>query len=82
MRWRSTMRSPLKILRKIARELTEKLRNSNTVDWYVRESVRAKLRLLVKTILKKYRYPPDRQDEAVETVLAQAAALSAAWAVS
>ena len=70
------------VLRKIAQELTDKLRNSNTVDWYVRESVRARLRLLVKTILKKYRYPPDRQDEAVETVLAQAASLSAAWAVA
>ena len=44
-------------LRKIARELTEKLRASNSVDWYVRESVRAKLRLMVKTILKKYKYP-------------------------
>jgi len=46
-------------LRKIARELTEKLRASNSVDWYVRESVRAKLRLMVKTILKKYKYPPE-----------------------
>ena len=51
-------------LRKIARELTEKLRASNSVDWYVRESVRAKLRLMVKTILKKWKYPPDGQDAA------------------
>jgi type I restriction enzyme R subunit len=68
-------------LRKIARELTEKLRASNSVDWYVRESVRAKLRLMVKTILKKYKYPPDGQEMATETVLEQARELSAAWAI-
>jgi type I restriction enzyme R subunit len=67
-------------LRKIARELTEKLRASNSVDWYVRESVRPKLRLMVKTILKKYKYPPDGQEQATETVLEQAKELSAAWA--
>jgi len=70
-----------KTLRKIARELTEKLRASNSVDWYVRESVRAKLRLMVKTILKKYKYPPDGQETATETVLEQARELSAAWAI-
>jgi type I restriction enzyme R subunit len=69
-------------LRKIARELTEKLRASNSVDWYVRESVRAKLRLMVKTILKKYKYPPDGQEQATETVLEQAKELSAAWAAA
>jgi type I restriction enzyme R subunit len=69
-------------LRKIARELTEKLRASNSVDWYVRESVRAKLRLMVKTILKKYKYPPDGQEQATETVLEQAKELSAAWATA
>jgi type I restriction enzyme R subunit len=67
-------------LRKIARELTEKLRASNSVDWYVRDSVRAKLRLMVKTILKKYKYPPDGQEQATETVLEQAKELSAVWA--
>jgi type I restriction enzyme R subunit len=67
-------------LRKIAKELTVKLRNSNSVDWYVRESVRAKLRLMVKTILKKWKYPPDGQDAATETVLDQAKELSEAWA--
>jgi type I restriction enzyme, R subunit len=67
-------------LRKIAQELTVKLRASNSVDWYVRESVRAKLRLMVKTILKKWKYPPDGQDAATETVLEQAKELSAAWA--
>jgi hypothetical protein len=67
-------------LRKIARELTGKLRASNSVDWYVRDSVRVKLRLMVKTTLKKWNYPPDGQDRATETVLEQAKALSAAWA--
>jgi type I restriction enzyme, R subunit len=67
-------------LRKIAQELTTKLRASNSVDWYVRESVRAKLRLMVKTILKKWKYPPDGQDAATESVLDQAKELSAAWA--
>jgi len=67
-------------LRKIAVELTAKLRASNSVDWYVRESVRAKLRLMVKTILKRWKYPPDGQDEATETVLDQAKELSEAWA--
>ena len=70
------------ILRKIARELTDKLRKSNSVDWYLRESVRARLRLMVKTILKKYKYPPDRQDEATDTVLRQAETLSSAWTVA
>jgi type I restriction enzyme R subunit len=69
-------------LRKIAQELTTKLRASNSVDWYVRESVRARLRLMVKTILKKWKYPPDGQDAATETVLDQAKELSAAWAIN
>jgi type I restriction enzyme R subunit len=69
-------------LRKIARELTERLRASNSVDWYVRDSVRAKLRLMVKTILKKWKYPPDGQDKATETVLEQAQALSHAWSTA
>ena len=70
------------ILRKIARELTDRLRKSNSVDRYLRESVRARLRLMVKTILKKYKYPPDRQEEATETVLKQAETLSLAWSSS
>jgi type I restriction enzyme, R subunit len=69
-------------LRRIAVELTTKLRASNAVDWYVRESVRAKLRLMVKTVLKKWKYPPDGQDAATETVLDQAKELSAAWAAA
>lgn len=66
-------------LKKIAHELTESLRRNVSVDWSVRESVRAKLRLMVKRILRKYKYPPDKQEEAVELVLRQAESLSMAW---
>jgi len=66
-------------LKKIAHELTENLRQSLTVDWSERESVRAKLRLMVKRILRKYKYPPDLQDAAVELVLQQAQALGESW---
>ncbi|MFC4161931.1 type I restriction endonuclease subunit R [Chitinimonas lacunae] len=67
-------------LKKIAHELTENLRKHMTVDWSARESVRAQLRLMVKRILRKYKYPPDMQDGAVELVLKQAQALGEAWA--
>ena len=67
-------------LKKIAHELTESLRKNLSVDWSARESVRAKLRLMVKRILRKYKYPPDQQDAAVELVLQQAQALGEAWA--
>ncbi len=67
------------ILKKIAHELTESLRQNLSVDWSQRQSVRAKLRLMVKRILRKYKYPPDQQDGAVELVLEQAQALGEAW---
>ena len=66
-------------LKKIAVEITEKLRASTTVDWQVRESVRARLRILVRRCLQKWKYPPDQQPDAVELVLQQAQALSEAW---
>ncbi|KKW68758.1 DEAD/DEAH box helicase [Lampropedia cohaerens] len=66
-------------LKKIAVEITEKLRNSTTVDWQQRASVRAKLRILVRRTLQKWKYPPDKQPDAVELVLKQAEALSDAW---
>ena len=69
-------------LKAIAVELTQKLRASVTVDWSVRENVRARLRVMVKTLLKRYKYPPDRQDEATETVLRQAETLSSEWVPS
>jgi type I restriction enzyme, R subunit len=66
-------------LKKIAHELTENLRQNITVDWSARESVRATLRLMVKRVLRKYKYPPDQQELAVELVLKQAEALGADW---
>jgi type I restriction enzyme R subunit len=62
-------------LRIIAHELLEQLRENATVDWHKRESARAKMRILVKRILKKYGYPPDLSDEAVKLVLEQAETL-------
>ncbi|RKJ89240.1 type I restriction endonuclease subunit R [Aeromonas veronii] len=67
------------ILAKIAHELTANLRRSVTVDWSSRDSVRAKLRLMVKRILRKYKYPPDQQEEAAQLVLAQAESLCEVW---
>jgi hypothetical protein len=66
-------------LRVIAHELLVSLRENVAVDWAHRESARARLRVLVKRILRKYGYPPDLQDAAVRTVLQQAEALSAIW---
>ncbi len=67
-------------LRTIARELTHTVRQNVTIDWTLRENVRAHLRTLVKRILRKYGYPPDKQEKATQTVLEQAEVLSAAWA--
>lgn len=66
-------------LKLIAHELLVSLRQNVTVDWAHREMARARLRVMVKRILKKYGYPPDLQDEAVQTVLQQAEALSSTW---
>jgi type I restriction enzyme R subunit len=67
-------------LRDIARELVETVRKNVTIDWTLRENVRAQLRVLVKRILRKHGYPPDKQEKATQTVLEQAALLSAGWA--
>lgn len=66
-------------LKSIAVEITEKLRKSTTVDWQVRESVRAKLRNLVRRSLRRWKYPPDKQDAAVELVMKQAEVLCEGW---
>jgi len=68
-----------KELRVIATELVTQVRKSVTIDWTVRESARAKIKVMVKRILKKHGYPPDLQDEAVKTVLQQAELLCAEW---
>ena len=64
----------------IARELVETVRRNVTIDWTLRENVRANLRVLVKRVLRKHGYPPDKQEKATRTVLEQAEALSADWA--
>ncbi|MBW1999255.1 MAG: DUF3387 domain-containing protein, partial [Deltaproteobacteria bacterium] len=69
-------------LRGIARELVETVRNNVRVDWTIRENVRARLRVLVKRILRKHGYPPDKQEKATQTVLEQAEVLSEAWATA
>jgi type I restriction enzyme R subunit len=67
-------------LRAIAQELVRTVRANVTIDWTVRESVRAQLRVLVKRILRKHGYPPDKQERATRTVLEQAEVLSQQWA--
>ncbi|MDR7606353.1 MAG: type I restriction endonuclease subunit R [Armatimonadota bacterium] len=69
-------------LRTLAREILRVIRKNVTVDWTVRENARAQLRVLVKRILRKHKYPPDRQDQAARTVLEQAEALWADWAAA
>lgn len=66
-------------LRTIARELVVTVRNNLTIDWTLRENVRAQLRVLVKRVLRKHGYPPDKQEKATKTVLEQAEALSGGW---
>jgi type I restriction enzyme R subunit len=66
-------------LQAIARELVETVRRNVSIDWTVKESVRAKLRVIVKRILRKHRYPPDKQEAATKTVLEQAELLSEHW---
>ena len=67
-------------LRAIARELVETVRGNVTIDWTLRENVRANLRRLVKRTLRRHGYPPDKQEKATRTVLEQAEVLSADWA--
>jgi len=69
------------MLQMVARELAETVKRNVTIDWTLRENVRAQLRVLVKRILRKYGYPPDKQEQAMQTVLEQAEVLSGEWAV-
>ena len=68
-------------LRTIAQELVRAVRNNVTIDWTLRENVRAKMRVMVKRILRRYGYPPDKQEKATQTVLEQAEVLCREWAV-
>lgn len=67
-------------LRNIARELADKVKRNATIDWTVKESVRAKLMVLVRRTLTKYGYPPDKQEKAIQTVMKQAESLANIWA--
>jgi type I restriction enzyme R subunit len=69
-------------LRIIARDLVENVRKNVTIDWTLRENVQAQLRVIVKRILRHHGYPPDKQEKATQTVLEQAALLSAEWALA
>jgi type I restriction enzyme R subunit len=66
-------------LREIARELADKVRKNATIDWTVKESVRSRLMVLVRRTLNKYGYPPDKQKQAIETVMKQAEVLADLW---
>ena len=66
-------------LKELATKLTDELRKSTTVDWQVRDSVRAKLRILVRRLLRRYKYPPDLEKAAIDLVLQQAETLSESW---
>ena len=67
-------------LRNIARELADKVKRNATIDWTIKESVRAKLMVLVRRTLTKYGYPPDKQEKAIQTVMKQAESLANIWA--
>ena len=69
------------VLKALAHELTDKLRKSATIDWQKRDTARARMRLLVKVLLTKYKYPPDKQPAAVEKVIEQAELYADLWAV-
>jgi len=66
-------------LMKMARELVQIIRKNTTIDWTLRESIQAKLRIYIKRLLKKYDYPPDEQEIATKTVLEQAELLAKDW---
>jgi type I restriction enzyme R subunit len=69
-------------LKMIAHELVESVRRSVSIDWTVRENARAQIRVIVKRILRKYGYPPDKQEKATQTVLEQAEVLCKEWIVA
>ena len=63
----------------MARELADKLRNNLTIDWQYKDNVRARLRTMIKALLKRYKYPPDEEKAAIDLVLQQAELLSEEW---
>lgn len=69
-----------KVLRAIAKELTDTIRKNVSIDWTQRESAQAKLRTMVRRLLRKHGYPPDKQEQATQTVMEQAERLCETWA--
>ena len=69
------------ILKKIARELTDLIKKNVSIDWRIREAVRANIRVMVKKLLKRYGYPPDKRQMATDLVIEQAELLSDKWAI-
>ena len=67
-------------LKRIAQELVETVKRNATIDWSLRESARARMRVMVKRLLRKYGYPPDKQEHATQLVLAQAEVVCEEWA--
>jgi type I restriction enzyme R subunit len=68
------------VLRALAMELTDKLRRSATINWQNRRDSRARMMAMIKVLLAKHKYPPDKQAEATEKVIAQAELLADNWA--
>jgi type I restriction enzyme R subunit len=67
-------------LKRIAQELVETVKRNATIDWNLRESARAKMRVMVKRLLRKHGYPPDKQEHATQLVLTQAEVVCEEWA--
>ncbi|MHA1347945.1 MAG: type I restriction enzyme endonuclease domain-containing protein, partial [Candidatus Heimdallarchaeaceae archaeon] len=69
-------------LKQIAKELVDEVRKSATIDFTVKKSVQAKMRLTIRRLLRKYKYPPDQRPQAVKLIMEQAALFGEEWAVS
>ena len=67
------------VLKEMARELANKLRGNLSIDWQYKENVRAKLRTMIKALLKRYKYPPDQEANAIDLVLQQTEMISEEW---
>jgi len=70
------------ILRELARILVQKVKANTTIDWTIKENIRARLRVIVKRTLREYGYPPDKQKLATENILTQAESLADVWSAS
>lgn len=71
-----------KTLKQIARDLVKEIKSSIKIDWTVKDSVRAEMHVRIKKLLRKYGYPPDKQEKAIQTVLQQAELLCKEWVVA